>query len=337
MASSPVTARTPLYRPAPEEFTRHQNARYVVLGGPTPGIYSLEGWPMAEWGYNAPLFPISFMTPCYNEALALFALQPFIRRIESLPAERIKSELTTSSELDIELNRDNIYPVLFGKSRRPCIYTVYADAYADTNNFRFAKFLGVPSVRMALLYQTIRPPRPGMGGLEDSIAELVSTFEDFTVGGTDNTAPRPCAALLPRVDNQHPQDLPPSYDEANIATSTNGPTLSNHSDGSGSEIESFFCHQRDETGGILRSYTEAPPTQDVIVYSFGPILDSFLDAFGYRDSVLTAISMANQFSDSKEEFVDDLVERGMARTEAEWVWKWLDRSTRQRIREVPSS
>ena len=91
-----------------------------------------------------------------------------------------------------------------------------------------------------------------------------------------------------------------------------------------------------------RIITEIPcgrvhETCAVIVPSFGAIVDSFLDAFGYRTSAILQLYDAVVDSETCDQFVEHLSEYKVAKMEANWLWSMIDDEalTARRYRSYP--
>jgi hypothetical protein len=85
-----------------------------------------------------------------------------------------------------------------------------------------------------------------------------------------------------------------------------------------------YQHVRNLTG-IVDSLTEPPePTvQDERPPSLGRVVDSYLEAHGYKDSSIFTIVCSYTDAQNVGDFVKSLCSKGMAQREVEWLWDFI--------------
>jgi hypothetical protein len=75
-----------------------------------------------------------------------------------------------------------------------------------------------------------------------------------------------------------------------------------------------------ELNGIQGAYYQALPLDDTPLPSFGDVADGYLQSHGYTARAVLCIAHAVEVSQSGEDFVHDISGRGLAITEARWLW-----------------
>ena len=74
-------------------------------------------------------------------------------------------------------------------------------------------------------------------------------------------------------------------------------------------------------GRIMAIVKKPPLPSNQYAWVMGDVIDSWLDAFGYPTDLISELHDARRAANMEAEFVA-AVSRYLARTEAEWVWKW---------------
>lgn len=75
-----------------------------------------------------------------------------------------------------------------------------------------------------------------------------------------------------------------------------------------------------DLNGIQGAHYHAPPLDDTLLPSFGDVADGYLQSHGYTARAILCIAHAVEVSQSGEDFVHDISGRGLAITEAQWLW-----------------
>lgn len=75
-----------------------------------------------------------------------------------------------------------------------------------------------------------------------------------------------------------------------------------------------------ELSGVQSAHYEPPPHDDTPMPSFGDLADSYLQSHGFTLRAVLCIAHAVDTSKSGQEFVDEISERGLAISEARWLW-----------------
>jgi hypothetical protein len=84
-------------------------------------------------------------------------------------------------------------------------------------------------------------------------------------------------------------------------------------------IYSHIRNIRGVVGSLARP--SSSQLQEAAAPSLGSHADEFLKAFGFQTSAKRQIFNAYKDSQTVDDFVDLLMDEGMAQTEAEWLWR----------------
>ncbi|KAG2743898.1 hypothetical protein P692DRAFT_20746194, partial [Suillus brevipes Sb2] len=75
-----------------------------------------------------------------------------------------------------------------------------------------------------------------------------------------------------------------------------------------------------ELYGVQSAHYEPPPHDDTPMPSFGDLADSYLQSHGFTLHAVLCIAHAVDTSKSGREFIDEISGRGLAISEARWLW-----------------
>ena len=99
-------------------------------------------------------------------------------------------------------------------------------------------------------------------------------------------------------------------------------------------------HIRDAFGHIVQSHAQVFRSQEVIVPTFGSVVDTFLDAFGFPDDTCWVLAACFDYSQDVMQFCN-LMSQCLSFSEAYWIWYMIQRGhpsqpTRTRVNSINS-
>ncbi|KAI0080202.1 hypothetical protein K474DRAFT_1704990 [Panus rudis PR-1116 ss-1] len=133
-------------------------AMYIILGGPDAGLYRHNEFlnVMPEVSYSSSPFPLALMLQHIDEATRIAGdLVPVIDKIEKIQdPERVAQALETSTTINNIKNphKKAFYAVLFGRSKRSCVYLSWADAARELENAKFTRQRSYPKLGQAFAW-----------------------------------------------------------------------------------------------------------------------------------------------------------------------------------------
>jgi len=76
--------------------------------------------------------------------------------------------------------------------------------------------------------------------------------------------------------------------------------------------------------GIITDESMLPQVAMLASTGLGEAIDDYLKAHGYTDDAQRTIARAYKQSETQDEFVGFLCGRGMAKSEAQWLWRYVN-------------
>ncbi|KAG2153355.1 hypothetical protein DEU56DRAFT_907784 [Suillus clintonianus] len=307
---------------------------WVVLGGRKPGIFFER--PYAPQLHGSHYFPIVVHCQQEEHAQKLDTLQTLVKDInESTPPADAAQLFLNSDVAQGVLRRDvqryaiqGFYVVIYGYT--PGIYTMWEDCHRAVTGYKNAEYKKLTTFAEAMAWMILKGQKLGQEELVGAVRSAVlepSGASSKPISMLHGANPMKSAVLQSQfvIDSESS-----SYGQSSASVGTILPvtpkalrTWRTTTPGSASQIVSTSprVHQfiRD-LNGIQGAHYHAPPLDDTPLPSFGDVTDGYLQSHGYTARAILCIAHAVEVSQSGEDFVHDISGRGLAITEAQWLW-----------------
>jgi len=293
---------------------------YAVIGGQNPGVRSIQ--PFTVSVKEHPTWPIIMKCSSEREALTACLAHGIIEGGIGFDASDQDTARFIFNSAMIRglfqgVNETPFYPVYYAGNNGRIIYRTFDQVAGAVNGIERPIFRRVERFHEALVYMIVRGRHASLKHYAFEKSPSAGRFYTVTPQPATGSQPRSISNKVYECSQTQSSKLtlePPSY----IGPESEG--------GQSTSLAGIYQHRRNLRGIVQTIYTgseavrarengldkESPP-------SMGEHADRFFRAFGFESSSLWVIYEAYT-NGRRSTFVSQLMHRGVAQLEAEWMW-----------------